>query len=169
MAFEKLNAKSVMSRNVITIHLDTSLQEALETLADERITGAPVVDESGKPVGVVSQTDIVHYEVNKAPAKTGRTAFYSMSESEELPDVKDLEEQGELEEILAGVPVSRVMTPKVLWVKPDSTLPEVAAVMAKERVHRVLVVEKGKIVGLVSSLDILKALGKAVQAPVKVK
>jgi CBS domain-containing protein len=157
MELERLAAKDVMSKNVVTIHFETSLQEALETLSDERISGAPVVDEAGKPVGVISLTDLVKYEVNKAPK--GTSSYYT--EADDPDDVQKVEEQGELEDVLSTVPVTRAMTPLVVSVKPGAALPEVAGIMARQRIHRVLVVEKGKIVGLVSSMDLLKALAKS--------
>lgn len=157
MELERLTARDIMSKNVVTIHFETSLQEALETLSDERISGAPVVDETGKPVGVISLTDLVRYEVNKAPK--GTSTYYT--EADDPEDVQRVEEQGELEDVLSTVPVTRAMTPLVVSVKPGTTVPEIAGIMSRQRIHRVLVIEKGKIAGLVSSMDLLKALAKS--------
>lgn len=165
MELERLTAKDIMTKNVVTIHFETSLQEALETLSDERISGAPVVDETGKPVGVISLTDLVNYEVNKAPK--GMSNYYT--EADDPEDVQRVEEHAELEDVLSTVPVSRAMTPVVVSVKPGAAVPEIAGIMARQRIHRVLVIDKGKIAGLVSSMDLLKALAKSAGALQKQK
>lgn len=168
MDLQKLKAKDLMTKRVVSIHFETSLQETLETLSEEKISGAPVVDQEGKPIGVISLTDIASYEVNKAPKPTsGQTSFYSIPETEGLVGIEDVEETGQLDEMLSTVPVVRAMTPTIFSVAPATPIPQVAGRMVQERVHRILVTDKGKIVGLVSSLDILKAIAKAAKKPSK--
>lgn len=161
MDIAKLKARDVMTKNVVTIHHEASLTEVLETLAEEKISGAPVVDEAAKPVGVISASDILSYESTRAPKHAVKAAFYTLEETGGTIPLDELEEEGKLEEILDSVPASRVMTPRVVSVRPDAPLSLVARLMSKERIHRVVVLEKGRIVGMVSSLDVLKALGRA--------
>lgn len=157
----KLKAKSVMSKKLVTLNPGMSLREALEVLSEEKISGAPVTDDEGRPVGVISITDIAGYEVGKIRNKEPRRAlYYSIADFETTEEIANLEDEELPEEILDSATVAMAMTPMTITVGPDSSLSQVAKVMSKERVHRVLVTEAFKVIGLVSSMDILKAIAR---------
>jgi CBS domain-containing protein len=159
MNLEKTRAKQIMSKIVVALDMSMSLREALDVLSDEKITGAPVVDEDRRPVGVISISDIVGYEVGKIRSREPRRAlYYSIADFEGAEEIGDLEDEELPEEVLDRATVAQAMTPMVMTVSPESSLVQIARVMAKERIHRVIVTEAFKIVGLVSSMDILKAI-----------
>jgi CBS domain-containing protein len=156
---QKVLAKDVMSRRVVTLNASMSLREALETLSEERITGAPVVDEDNNPVGVISINDIAGYEVGKIRKKEAKRAlYYSVADYPDSEEYPELDDEDLPEEILDKATVANAMTPMTITVSPESSLEQVCRVMTKERIHRVLVTEAFKVIGLVSSMDILKAI-----------
>lgn len=161
---ERLRARDVMSRNVVSLRADMSLREAIEILMEEQITGAPVVDPEDRLVGVLSLSDIAGYEVGRLRAtEPRRSPYYHLLEYErpdENPEDEDLPE-----EILDNTSVALAMTPMTITVSPQTRIVEIARVMVKERIHRVLVTEKFKIIGLVSSMDVLKAIAELRPVP----
>lgn len=158
---EKMRAKQVMAKNVVTLRANMSLREALETLTEEKISGAPVCDEEGRPQGVISVSDIVGFEVGKIRNREPQRAlYYSVADFQDTEEISNLDEEDRPEEILETATVGQAMTPMTITVSPETTLIEVARVMTKEKIHRVLVTEAFKVVGLVSSMDILKAIAR---------
>jgi CBS domain-containing protein len=124
----------IMSLNVQCVTEDVSLPALASCLLDGGYSGAPVVDDEGRPVGVVSKTDLLRQGV--------------------APDVR----------------VRDIMTPMSFTVHEDRSVSEASALMAYEGVHRLPVVDAaGKVVGLLSSLDILYWLacktGNSIPAP----
>lgn len=153
-----IKAKDVMTGGVITLRRGLTLREALELLSGERISGAPVVDESGKPVGVLSVSDIILFQIGKARRRMRRSFYYA------LPDYKGdmgkYEFEGVPEEILDSATVGGSMTQDLIIVAPDTPLVEVAETMVRERIHRVIVVENDRVVGVISALDMARAIAQ---------
>jgi CBS domain-containing protein len=168
-SLENLTAQDVMSKNVVTLRADMSLREATETLTEEGISGAPVVDSSERLVGVISLSDIAGYEVGRVRSEeVRRSRFYQYSDSEgyERPEeTGDLSDEDMPEEIMDSTSVAMAMTPMTITVGPQTPLIEVARIMIRERIHRVLVTEMFKIIGLVSSMDLLRAIAEPARRP----
>jgi CBS domain-containing protein len=110
--------------NVITIRPDQSIRQALGLLAEHNIGALVVVDESLRPVGILSERDIVR-EAARSDALFGRR-------------------------------VSELMTRQVIVGVPEDDLKTVAYTMTEKRIRHLPVVEKGKLVGIVSIGDIVK-------------
>ena len=72
---EKIKVKKVMTKDPITIPLDYTIEEAAEVLLDNKLTGAPVVDNEGELVGVITQTDIFRVLVSFTGVKKGGIQF----------------------------------------------------------------------------------------------
>jgi CBS domain-containing protein len=138
-----------MQRALVTLRPGMSARQAERLLAEHRIGGAPVIDEAGRLVGVLSQSDLVRLDA-QPPTTRAAGAFYT--------DVDDYREIGDLPAADSVVAVASVMTPAVLTIAPDATLQEAARRMREQRVHRLLVVEDGKLQGLVSAFDLLVAI-----------
>lgn len=142
--------EAVMNRDVITIAPESTARDAERTLAQHRISGAPVVDEAGHLLGVVSHSDLVSADAAR-PTVAAVGAFFT--DEDELRDVGSLPaDPGQL------LRVRDVMTPEVLSVSPDTPLHAAARIMREHRVHRLLVVEGKRLCGIVSALDLLLAL-----------
>jgi CBS domain-containing protein len=142
-----------MTREVITASPETSIAELSKTLENRKIGGVPVVDQGGRLVGIVTQSDLVERarELELPPAiNILDFHVYLQIPSQLLKRV----------ERMLGATVGEVMSPKPVTVSPETPVPQVAALMAKQKVHTLPVLEGGKIVGIIGKIDIIRALGK---------
>jgi CBS domain-containing membrane protein len=142
----------IMTRDVLVIPKSMSLRTAAHLLAEVQISGAPVVDEAGACVGVISSTDFVHWadRERRAPRKPGESdcicTAWQMVEIDNLP---------------AEV-VSAYMTPDPVVVSVDMNIRDLARAMVNAHIHRVIVTDdRRRPVGLVSSTDLLAAVARA--------
>ena len=129
-----LTAKDIMTTEVITVTPATSLRQFARICAEDNISGAPVVRIDGALVGMVSKTDLVRRLLEDDPHFAAR-------------------EDSMLE--LNHRQVDEIMQPDVLTVGPDTPVKEIADSMARERVHRVVITGDDKVLGIVTSLDVL--------------
>lgn len=149
-----LVARDVMERHVVNVSPDAPLASVQRLLFEEGIHGAPVVDDNGQLVGVVSSLDLLR----------------AASEARDTPDAdpRYLEELVEYaarawtlsadEKALGEQTVSEVMSEEVVKVAAAASIAEVARTLRENRIHRVLVVEEGEICGIISSFDLLELL-----------
>jgi CBS domain-containing protein len=141
-----------MNPQVITVNDSMDLREVAKILVEEHISGAPVVDELGTLVGVISQSDLVEYDLATEHELTVEAPFYRRPYDEALQ-----QQRGFRIEELPADKVADVMTPYLITVEEDTPLREVAARMASCGVHRVIVVDSDQqIRGIVTSLDVLR-------------
>lgn len=148
-------ARDVMQKNVLTVSPEASLLDVHRLLVEEGISGAPVEDD-GVVVGVVSATDLVRATCEEHD--TGATHPFYMRELLEFsgPDWSDVPE--DFQDRLAKTQVADVMSREPAFVTPDASVAEIVECMLKQRVHRVLVVEDGTLVGIISPFDLLELL-----------
>lgn len=142
-----------MTRDPVTARPDTPLSTVIKTLAEKRISGLPVVDETGKLIGVVSETDLMWKETGATPPP------YVML----LDSVIYLENPAKYDRELhkaLGETVKDVMTDHhVITVKPDKPLRDAAQLMHERTVHRLPVVdEAGQVIGILTRGDIIRAM-----------
>jgi CBS domain-containing protein len=151
-----LTAKDVMNSNVLSVRDDLSLAALAEFLVDNEISGAPVEDVEGRLVGVVSLTDLATWEMDRAVAVPEHSQpDYYLRGWEERWNPEDLVglRVGEAERT-----VGEIMTPSVLAIDEESTIPQVAKKMIDARVHRLLVTRQRRVVGIVTTTDLLGLL-----------
>jgi CBS domain-containing protein len=150
-----VTARDLMRKDVVTIPGSAPLSEVERVLADNGISGAPVTDAAGGIIGVVSWRDVVERYAQDPDARPRRGRGYFHLSSEEMldEDFESLELPEEAEETVADV-----MTAEVFSVPPDAGIREIAAQMSKHGVHRVLVQEDGRFLGILSTMEILQAL-----------
>jgi predicted transcriptional regulator len=160
--WESLPVERVMSSPVRTLTRDMSLDEAVKFLTREQITGAPVVNHHGEPVGVLSLFDVAIFVagIERGLGKLG-SSFYSSAlrfEREgESPASIDRDQ-----EFLLETRIDDVMTPDLFYVAPGTSLGDVVQEFTRKGVHRLLVVDAEKrIQGVVSPLDIMSAIAGA--------
>lgn len=151
-------ARSVMEKRIVTVGRTAPLSEVERLLTENRISGMPVTDAAGRAIGVVSYRDLLdHYAENPDARPRRARAFYRLSTEHLLDeDFESFEVPEESEDT-----VEDVMTPEIVHVRSDATLEEVCRTMGEHEVHRVLVTdpETQKVVGIISSLALLKAMG----------
>ncbi|HSK74954.1 MAG TPA: CBS domain-containing protein [Thermoanaerobaculia bacterium] len=143
-----ITAGDLMNPEILTVEADMTVRELAAFLVENEISGAPVQDDEGRIVGVVSLVDIaaVHSEGDEDSQRTG-TPFARGRASE-----PDGDGGGD------GLMVADVMTPMVYSVTEDATVSEVASAMLKGHLHRVLVTREDRAVGIISTSDLLGLL-----------
>jgi CBS domain-containing protein len=150
------SAREIMVDNVITLSPEMTLHDAWECLFENRISGAPVVDHNGHVVGVLSQTDLV-----RETFAGGLSDFPSNSFYYDLPfHYTGGDGWKELAEKLKNVSVNDAMTSDPICVNASDSISTLARIMRTNRVHRLIITEDKKLIGIVTSLDLLKALEK---------
>lgn len=155
-----VTARDLMRENVVTVSKDTPLSELERILSDQKITGAPVTDEGGAIVGVVSVRDLIDRYSEDADAKPRRSRGWFELSSEELleEDYESFEIPEEAEETVADI-----MTADVVSVPEDAGIREISKVMTERKVHRVLVERAGRPgvhIGIVGTFEILDMLAE---------
>jgi CBS domain-containing protein len=150
-----LLAKNVMATEVVTVAPRVLLSDLERTLSEMRVSGMPVVDAAGCLVGVVSRADVVRAALGAEADAEAVLAYYRDTAGAE-PAPSELARL--IGERAATLCVEDVMAIEPLTVRPDQPLREVASMLTERRVHRVLVVEGRRLLGLVSSLDIVRAV-----------
>jgi CBS-domain-containing membrane protein len=148
-------ASELMVPNPVSIRDNATVQEATVLLIDKGFSAAPVIDEAGRPIGVVSRSDVLTHDREKGEYLSP-VPFYE----EEAP-------QGQKEVFRPGyqiVDVDRtrvrdIMTPVVFSVGPHTAAREVVRQLTSLKVHRLFVVDRdGVLVGVISTLDVLRHL-----------
>ncbi|MDE2039343.1 MAG: CBS domain-containing protein [Elusimicrobia bacterium] len=145
-------AADIMRKEVVTVYENQTVEELERLLLDHRITGVPVVDERKRLVGVISQTDLVRRD-REANGKAEPAAYH-----QELD--RRLGRQGFRVETPSYTRVREVMTPAVLSAEAKTPVSELARCMTEKHVHRIVITDKGKLAGIVTSMDILRAFIK---------
>ncbi len=141
-------AAELMTSNPVSIGADASLRDALKLLADKGYSAAPVIDEAGRPVGVLSRGDIVVHDRDVVAYAKPLSDYYAKCESCTRQD--DLVERTRVRDL---------MTPVVFSVKPETPAYKVVEDMVGLKVHRLFVVsEHGVLVGVISAVDVLRRL-----------
>jgi len=146
-----LKAKDIMTRAVITISPDMEIVNAAKILLENRINGVPVVDETGKLVGILCQSDLIAQQ-KKLPIPSFFTFLDGLIA---LTSMKQFEKQVQK---IAAVTVAQAMTPDPVTVQPDTDIEAVAALMVDQSFHTIPVVDEGELLGIVGKEDILRTL-----------
>lgn len=153
-----ITAADLMNPRVLTVREDLTLRELANVLVENEISGAPVEDRSGKLVGVVSLTDIAEAlaeDEDEEDDLEGERADFFLSEWGDRTSREEIEELG-LDE--AELMVRDIMTPEVFTVREDTPVSEIAEAMIQNHVHRILVTREDRVVGIISTSDLLGLL-----------
>jgi CBS domain-containing protein len=140
-----------MTRGVLTVDADWSVAELATFLEDHAISGAPVVDAEGGLLGVVSVTDIARRGAVGDGSAAEPPAIYHQG----LERAVAREEAASFRALDDSSKVREIMTPMVFSVDSSASVQEVADTMIRGRVHRLFVMDEGRLVGVISSLDLL--------------
>ncbi len=153
-----LTARDVMTPTVVTVGDHLTAQEVAKFLIEREISGAPVIDERGRLVGVISITDIARMTAESLDVFVGQPSsdFYR-PDADEPPTLEDLGQRYVEEH---GVPIRDVMSPVVHAVGEATAVAEVARVMLSGHLHRVLVTRGADAVGIITTMDLLKVLAR---------
>lgn len=145
-----LKAQDIMTTEAITLTPDTDIAEAAKALLDNKINGAPVV-EDGQVVGVLCQADLLAQQ-----KKITLPSFFTLLDGVfPLSSHEDLEK--EMKKISA-LKVGDAMTPAPTFISPETPIEDIATMMANEKLYTLPVIKDGKLVGVVGKEDVLKTL-----------
>ncbi|MEN8183240.1 MAG: CBS domain-containing protein [Myxococcota bacterium] len=148
-------ARDVMQTEVVSVRADMPLSELEGVLLRQRIHGAPVV-EGNRVIGVVSRSDVVR-RLKFEEQRLEDAAYYLEPFDADQRGSEDHDRMLEAVAVrVAKLRVRDIMIEDVLSVAPDATLQEVAKKMLERPVHRMFVMEEGALLGLISSLDLLR-------------
>ena len=137
-----LGASAIMSSPVLSIRATASVREATRMMTEHKVSGLVVLDQRGKGIGVLSASDIVAYEVTR-PRSGGSLGFEWMND----------------------LSVQEVMTPTIVTAPLEATIGQIAWLMSQKRIHRVFLQKTGRIKGVVTALDIARAVGRNAGPP----
>lgn len=149
-------ARDLMTTEVLSAQADWSLERLSEFFNEHAISGAPVVEEGGRLVGVISLSDLAKYrDQPELDSRTVGTAAY-------YHDLADRFDMSEMESFRMGhwvdVSIRDLMTPAVFSVFELTPLSQVADLMLRSKIHRVFVTHERHIVGIITTTDMLRVV-----------
>lgn len=146
-----LTARDIMTTDLITVSPEMEISAAAKILLENRINGAPVVDNANNLVGILCQSDLVAQQ-KKLPIPT---LFTFLDGIFQLTSTKQIEKQVQK---IAALKVSDAMTPRPVTVKPDTGIEAVAALMVDNSFHTLPVIDDNCLVGVIGKEDVLRTL-----------
>ena len=159
-----LRARDLMQRDVLAVEPNMPLLSVYRMFVEQHIHGAPVIDDSGRVVGVISTIDLLRI-IRKELEPGRRTATSKSYWGEASPDRLDqvtLSEDDQLWRLVAR----DGMSTEIVAVDPELPIADVAQTMLDCHVHRVLVMSEHRVEGVLTTFDLLRALVRpAVDAP----
>ena len=146
-----LKAKDIMTRDVITVTTATTIEDLAHILIEHNISGAPVVNNEGDLIGIVTENDLINKNKRlHIPTVMRLFDAYIMLES---PAAIEKEIRS-----MAAVTVNDIYIKDIVTVTDEATLEEIATVMSEKKVHLIPVVDRGKIRGIIGKMDLIKGI-----------
>jgi CBS domain-containing protein len=148
-----LTAKDIMTKDVLVVKPDTSIEELSSILVKNEISGVPVVDDSGALYGIVTENDLISRNKRlHIPTVVSflDAAIYLESSKKFEQEVKRL----------TATRVGDICARKVVTIAEDTTVMDIATIMSEKKVYLLPVLRAGKVVGIVGKRDMLKAAAR---------
>jgi len=146
-----LTAKDIMTKDVVTVKPETSIEELAALLVKNGISGVPVVDDAGALYGIVTENDLISRNKRlHIPTVISflDAAIYLESSKKFEADVKRL----------AATQVKDICSRKVITIAEDASVVDIATIMDAKKVHILPVVKGGKVAGIVGKRDVVRAV-----------
>jgi len=151
-----MKVKDIMTVPVVTVKAEQTLEEAAQLMLDKHVGGIPVVDDEGKVIGMVTESDY--------SAKEHAIPFSRIYAPQLFGEWMSKEGIEKAYEAARNITVDKIMTSPVITISPEDTLAEAVRKMLERRIHRVVVAEDGVPVGIVSRHDLLKLVVSHIEA-----
>ena len=148
-----LTARDIMTKDVITVKKETKVSDLAEIFTISGIGGVPVVDNSGKVIGVVTESDLVE----QSKSLHLPTVFTILDSVIFLETAKHFEK--ELKK-MTGAKVEDIYTEGAITVRPDAPVREIATIMAEKKIYTIPVLDGDKLVGVIGKADVVRASAK---------
>ena len=158
-----LTARDLMESPVITLSPHDPLSSVRQLFFDEEIHGAPVVDDEGRILGVLTSTDLLRAAADEHDTARGDPGYFRELFEISGPDWETAPD-GFLDRLRERT-ASEFMTEAVASVDVNAAVSEVARTLRRNRIHRVLVVEGGLLRGIISTFDLVRLLEKTDRPP----
>ena len=156
-AMKSGSAKDIMNKDVLAARIDWPIDQLADFLVENSISGAPVISEDGKLNGVVSLTDIVRYKSipikNLQPDIPHEYYLHSPERQYSQTEVESFRLEAE-----SLITVRDIMTPMTFSVNEDTDIHQVADSMIRGHIHRVFVTRNDMLVGIITTLDMLRII-----------
>lgn len=146
-----IRVKDIMTKDVITVTKNTSIKELATILTEKKIAGTPVVDDDGKVIGIVCESDLVMLQKN-LHIPTVVAIFDAVVYLESMKHFEN-----DLNKMTSTI-VADIYNKDYTAVTPETLISEVATIMDEKKVWTVPVIEDGKLVGVVGKVDIVRSL-----------
>ena len=143
-----MRAQDIMTQYVISVSPEDTIETAVQRMIDERISGLPVIDSSGRLVGMVTEGDFLRRAETETERRRPRWLEILLGPGKMAAEYVHTH----------GRKVSEIMTPDPLTVTEDTPLEELVGIMEKRQVKRLPVLRDGKVVGIVSRRNLVHAL-----------
>lgn len=155
----QIQAGQIMTTPVQTVYEGWSVKRLMKFFSEARISGAPVIASDGELVGVVSISDIVRFENLPAKEKVRVSVMNCYNEYVGY-QLTDSDMKAMLDHAEDNCTVNQIMTPTVIAVALETTLPEIAGLMRERNIHRVFVQNQNRVVGVVSTSNIMEVISQ---------
>jgi len=145
-----------MTVKMVTVSPSTTVRDIAAMMVESRVSGLPVVDDDGTLLGIVSEGDLLRRpEIGTEKHRRRWATFFSGVDEQAREFTKS-----------HALTAAQVMTTRVIHVAESTPLADIVALMEKHKVKRLPVLSQGKLVGIVSRVDLLRALVVAQTQPV---
>jgi len=162
----KMKVRDIMKTEVERLDPSMPIAEAIELLDDNEITGAPVTDESGRLLGVLSARDVTRREHVRAGRIDPERGEFSMGgpldEEREEENGEDViySKEDYSPAVIGQDTVAEWMNHKAITIEPGASVKDACSRMLQEHVHRLIVAEQGRLEGILSSFDIVRVVAE---------
>jgi len=146
-----MKAADIMTREVITINEEATIEELCDVLQEKNVNGLPVVDDHGSLTGVVTMMDIIY-------GAMGRTIHETKEKKKRIVCSFKGGLASELAKEENVVKVKDIMTSPAIFINEETPLIEIGTILWNFRIHRIPVVKDEKVTGIISSLDFCRAI-----------
>lgn len=148
-----LTAGDVMTRDVITVKKETTIRELAELFNRHRISSAPVVDDNGEMIGIVTETDLIEQDKNlHIPTVISLFDWVIYLESDKKFE-KALKK-------MTGQTVGEIYSEEFVKVTPATPVSDVADILSSRKMNAIPVLDGNKIVGIVARIDLIRTMIK---------
>jgi CBS-domain-containing membrane protein len=150
-----LKAKDIMTRDVLTVSPETTVEELGRLFMEKGVSGAPVIDADGKIAGIVTENDLISKNSRLHIPTILRLfdAFIPLGTSKLELEIKKM----------TATTVGEVCIKKVITINEETGIDEIATIMDDKKIHLLPVLKEGKVVGIVGKKDLIRGLAGEAQ------
>ncbi|MGD8377424.1 MAG: CBS domain-containing protein [Acidobacteriota bacterium] len=155
-----LHATDIMSPKFITVPVSMTIGDLVDVLQRAHIHAAPVLSDAGELVGIVTQDDILYGTMGSDGSTSTGGAPARIRSRSGLLEIEEFAATSPQEPDLWSRPVAEIMTEPAISVGPSASVLEVCEILWSLRIHHVPVVDEGRVIGVISALDLCRAIAE---------